>query len=177
MAAGHKVRQFARAALKVAGTVGDLEGFLDRFGLLAQAFRENRALRHLLITRRMPTDKKVEVLQKAFGKALTGLEFEITRLLLDQGLGNRIPAIARSIQMLARSAGARMDLTVFYPQALSEKELQGIGDRVGADLDVPLKVSGIADPALLGGIKMRLGNTLVDGTLARRLELLRERLV
>jgi len=176
MAASPKARQFARAALRVAATLGLVDSFLDRFGLLARAFRENKAFRHLLITHRMPLEKKLEVLHRALANVLTGLEFEVLHTLLERGMGLQLPAIARSLTYLAQAEGARLDLTVFTPQSLSERELQGLGERVEKDLGRSLQVSGVTDPDLLGGLKLRLGNTLVDGTLARRLELLREQL-
>ena len=176
MPASAKTRHFARAAFRVAATLGMVEGFLDRFELLAGAYRGNRAFRHLLLTQRMPVEKKMAVLHQAFADVLTDLEFEVLHLLLEQGRALQLPAIAKSLVQLAQAEGTRVDLTVFTPRLLSEQELRSLGDRVRADLDRSLRVTAVTDPSLLGGIKLRLGNTLVDGTLARRLELLRERL-
>jgi F-type H+-transporting ATPase subunit delta len=177
MATGSKTRQFARAALHVAHTMGVAEEFLDRFGFLALAFRTNKAFRHLLITHRIPVDKKMEVLRQAFAEVLSDLEFEVMQTLLDRGLGRQLPKIARNLVYLAQAEGTRLDLTVFSTQAMAEHDLKSLGEQVEAALGRSLHVTGVADPSLLGGIKLRLGNTLVDGTLARRLELLREQLI
>lgn len=177
MAAGAKARHFARAAFSVAAKLGVMDDFLDRFELLSRAFRENKAFRHLLITYRIPVEQKMEVLHRAFDGTLTELEFEVLHLLMVRNMGIQLPGVAKSLVLLARAEGARLELTVFTPQPLAAQELQGLGDRIGADLGRSLRVMGVMDPALLGGIKLRLGNTLVDGTLARRLELLREELV
>jgi F-type H+-transporting ATPase subunit delta len=101
----------------------------------------------------------------------------VLHLLLEQGMGIQLPKVAKSLTFLAQAEGAWLDLTVFTPRSLSGQELQSLKDRVGADLRQSLRVTGVVDPALLGGVKLRLGNTLVDGTVARRLELLREQLV
>jgi len=177
MVAGAKARHFARAAFSVAAKLGVVDDFLDRFELLSLTFRENKAFRHLLITHRIPVEQKMEVLHRAFGKVLTNLELEVLRLLLARNMGLQLPAVVRSLVQVARAEDARLELTVFTSQPLAAQELQGLGDRVGADLGRSLRVMGITDPGLLGGVKLRLGNTLVDGTVARRLELLREELV
>ncbi len=177
MAAGAKARHFARAAFSVAAKLGVMDDFLDRFELLSRAFRENKAFRHLLITYRIPVEQKMEVLHRAFDGTLTELEFEVLHLLMVQNMGIQLPGVAKSLVLLARAEGARLELTVFTPQPLSAKALKGLAGRIEADLGRSLRVMGVMDPALLGGIKLRLGNTLVDGTLARRLELLREKLV
>ncbi|UCH11272.1 MAG: ATP synthase F1 subunit delta [Fidelibacterota bacterium] len=177
MAAGSKTRQFARATLQVAHTMGVAEEFLDRFGFLALAFRANKAFRHLLITHRIPVATKMEVLRQAFADVLSDLEFEVLQALLDRGMGIQLPGIARNLVYLAQAEGTRLDLTIFSPQAMSEQELQRLGEQVEAALERSLHVTGVTDPSLLGGIKLRLGNTLVDGTLARRLELLRVQMI
>lgn len=177
MAGGSKARRFARAMFRAATTLGVEEAFVDRFGPLARAYRENIAFRHLMITHRIPVEQKMEVLHRAFADVLTELEFEVLHLLLEQGMGIQLPKVAKSLTFLAQAEGAWLDLTVFTPRSLSGQELQSLRDRVGADLRQSLRVTGVVDPALLGGVKLRLGNTLVDGTVARRLELLRDQLV
>ncbi|MFB0515591.1 MAG: ATP synthase F1 subunit delta, partial [Candidatus Neomarinimicrobiota bacterium] len=172
-----KARQFARATLRVAISLGMVEGFLDRLVLLARAFRESKAFRHLMITHRIPTEEKLAILRRAFAGILTELEFEVLHCLLERGLALQLPAVVKSLIHLAQVQGARMDLTVFTPRSLPEPELQSLGNRVAADIGRSLRVLGVVDPGLLGGIKLLVGNTLVDGTLARRLELLREQLV
>ncbi|MCH7859050.1 MAG: ATP synthase F1 subunit delta [Candidatus Marinimicrobia bacterium] len=177
MTAGPQARKFARAALKVAVTMRAVEGFLARFEYLAQAFRTNRAFRHLLITHRVPLDNKMEVLRQAFRDDLTELEFVVLRMLMEQQLGIQLPGVAKSLAFLAQAEYAQLILTVFTPQPLSQKELQALGGRVEQSLGRSLQVKGVTDPSLIGGIKLRLGNILVDGSIARRLELLREELV
>ncbi len=177
MATSTKSRHFARAAFSVAAKLGVVDDFLDRFELLSRTFRENKAFRHLLITHRIPVEQKMEVLHRAFGKVLTNLELEVLRLLLAQNMGLQLPAVARSLVQVARTEDARLELTVFTPQPLPAKALKDLAGQVEADLGRSLRTNSITDPMLLGGVKLRLGNTLVDGTVARRLELLREELV
>ncbi len=177
MTAGLHARKFARAALKVAVTMGAVEGFLARFEYLAQAFRANKAFRHLLITRRVPLDNKMEVLRQAFRDDLTELEFVVLHMLMQEQLGIKLPGIAKSLAFLAQAEYGQLNLTIFTPQSLSQKEYRALGGRVERSLGRSLQVKGVTDPSLIGGIKLRLGNILVDGSIARRLELLREELV
>lgn len=177
MTAGPHARKFARAALKVAVTMGAVEDFLARFDYLARAFRANKAFRHLLITHRVPLDNKMEVLRQAFRDDLTELEFVVLRMLMQEQLGIQLPGIAKSLAFLAQAEYGQLNLTIFTPQSLSQIELQALGGRIEQSLGRSLQVKGVTDPSLIGGIKLRLGNILVDGSIARRLELLREELV
>jgi F-type H+-transporting ATPase subunit delta len=177
MPAGSETRQFARAALRVASKLGLLDSLLEHFQLLEQIYRHHKAFRHLVITQRIPVDKKVEILRRIFAEHLTDLEYEILRIMLEKGYGLKLPRIAREMSRMAQAEGARRNLMVYTPEALAEKDIEQIVQRVEDAVKQPVRARGIVDPELLGGIKLRLGNTLVDGTIARRLELLREQLV
>lgn len=177
MAADYKVRRIAKAALNVATELGVVDDFLDRFELLDRTFRDNKSFRHLMITHRIPLEQKMKVLRRAFGGTLSELEYEILQIMMVQNLGIKLPAVARSLIMLARARDVRMELTIFTPESVTGKDLNALGQRIEANVGRPLRIMGIADPDLLGGVKLRLGNTLVDGSLARRLEMLRQELV
>jgi F-type H+-transporting ATPase subunit delta len=177
MPAGSEARQFARAAFRVAAKLDLVDSLLERFQLLEQIYRNNKAFRHLMITQRIPVEKKLELLRRIFDEHLTDLEYEILRLLLEKGKGLQLARIARTINRLAQVEGGRKDLIVYTPEALADKQIEQLTQRVEASIKQPVRAKGIVDPNLLGGIKLRLGNTLIDGTIARRLELLREQLV
>lgn len=177
MAASTEVRRFSRAAYKVAAAQGVLSRFLERFELLADTFRQERAFRHLLITHRMSVEQKMDVLQRSFGDVLSDLEYGTLRLLLERGLGIQLPAVGRALERLARLEGATLDLTVTAPEEQSAGQLQALKERIATETGRSIRMVFKTDPSLLGGIKLRLGNILIDGTMARRLALMREQLV
>jgi F-type H+-transporting ATPase subunit delta len=177
MPAGSETRQFARAALRVASKMDLLESLLERLQLLEQIYRSHKAFRHLMITQRIPIERKMEILHQVFGDHLTELEYEILRLILEKGLGLQLPRIARTMNRLAQLEGARQTLVVYTPEELSEKDFGQLVERVEKTIKQSVLPQSIVDPGLLGGVKLRLGNTLIDGTISRRLELLREQLV
>ena len=178
MAASTEVRHFARAAYMVAAATDALRNYLERFELLSDTFRRERAFRHLLITRRMSVEQKMGMLNHAFGDALSHLEYGTLRLLLERRLGIHLPAVWRALERFARlEGGAALNLTVTASEFQSAEQLQALKERIALEMGRPLRMVFKTDPSLLGGIKLRLGNILIDGSMARRLALLREQLV
>lgn len=176
MATGPGTRQFARAAVKVATELNALDGFLSRMTGFAQAHRQSKTLRHMFITKRLTIDQKMTALQNAFKDYLTDLELGILRSLLNRNLGNQLAEAVKAMIALAKVDEAHVNLTVYSAYELTDNELHAMTDKVYRAVGKTLKVEHKVDPALLGGVKLRLGNILVDGTIARRLELLREKL-
>lgn len=176
MAAGSGTRQFARATVRVATELDALDGFLSRMTGFAQVHRQNKTLRHMFVTKRLTVDQKMAALQNAFDGYLTDLEFTVLRSLLDRKLGNHLAQVVKAIIALAKVDEAYVNLTIYSAAELKADELKSMTEKVSKAVGKALKVEHKIDPALLGGVKLRLGNILVDGTIARRLELLREKM-
>ena len=117
------------------------------------------------------------VLRSALAEGLSAMEFGVLHLLLEQKLGIQLPHISKALLRMAQQQGVLIDLHVTTPREQTPKELAGLGERIGGETVRSLRVSSEIDPSLVGGIKLRLGNLLVDGSLARRLALLRRQLV
>ena len=177
MAVGSQIRKFARAALNVAVELDAAAPFVERFTALAGLFRANRAFRQLLITTRMPADRKVAALRRALGQRLSGLEYDVLRLLLDNGLGGELPGFVKATNLLARTSDIGARLTVYSPKPLPKKELADLSGRLEQELGYRVRANAVTQPALLGGLKLRLDNLLVDGSIQSRLERVRRELI
>ena len=168
------IRKIARSVLAVARALGTVDDLLDRLQLIAGLFRESKPLRHLLITRRIATGDKLAILRKTFGGTLGELEYGALELLVEKQLGAELPELAGNIARLAAAEAGRLPLTITSAEALPAEQASRMADSLAESLGRPVRVSAHTDPALLGGLKLRLGNTLVDGSLARRLEKVRQ---
>ena len=169
-------RRFAKAAFRLATQQAVQEDFVDRLQGLVRAFRELRGFRHLMATRRIPIEKKMEFLQTAYAGILSELEFGVLQLLLERNMGLQLPAVGRAVARLAQAEGATLAVMVTAPQRQSPEELQALEERISKETGRPTRVSSRVDASLLGGIRLRLGNILIDGSLSRRLALMKEQL-
>ena len=177
MVAGSRSRNFARAALNVAVEMDAAAILVDRFVALAGLFRSNREFRQLLITTRVAPDRKIAALRRVLGDQLGDLEYELLRTLLEQGLGGELPEVAKALNLLARKIDTGARLTVYSPQPMAEKELADLSGRLERELGRHVRATAVTQPALLGGLKLRLDNLLVDGSIQSRLERVRRELI
>jgi len=98
-------------------------------------------------------------------------------LLVDKGHLGLLGEIAASFERLVERGGVGTVAHVTSAIELTEEEKaqlrESLRKRFGAGLDLEFSV----DPSLLGGVKVRVGDTIIDGSVAGRLATLRERLV
>jgi len=95
--------------------------------------------------------------------------------------GRLLPSIwprGRSTSEQASLAIAGPSLFVSYPSGrvsrLDAKTLKSIGNRIGDQTGRKVELSSQVDPDILGGIVLRVGNSILDASIRNRLEQLRK---
>jgi F-type H+-transporting ATPase subunit delta len=58
--------------------------------------------------------------------------------------------------------------------ALDDQTVQGLGQRIGQQIDREIELSSAVDPDIIGGIVLRVGNVILDASIKNRLEQLRK---
>ncbi len=169
-----QVKKLSRAVLEVAGQTDATEELVSRAERLQAMYRQDRTFRHLMVTRRVDPGIKMKALRKAFGESLGPLEYELLEHLLQDYNGAELPAVIEAILRRAASQSTVITLSVTSAAELPAAQLSEMGAALEKKMGRKVRVAGKVDAAVLGGVKLRLGNTLVDGTVARRLELVRQ---
>jgi F-type H+-transporting ATPase subunit delta len=97
-------------------------------------------------------------------------------MLIEQGQWGHLRAIAASFFEMAgaRDAKAAAELTSAVP--LSAGKIEELEAAMSARLKRPVKFHVRVDPGVIGGVSARVGDIIIDGTVSRRLEQLREAL-
>ena len=68
-------------------------------------------------------------------------------------------------------------VTVYVPSKLDSAEADRIAQGLGAKLNKKVKLQQEVDPELIGGIKIRIGDNVIDGSVQAQLRLIRQDLL
>ncbi|WP_431280067.1 F0F1 ATP synthase subunit delta [Leifsonia poae] len=97
----------------------------------------------------------------------------IVRQLVVQPRGR---SIRESLREAARVVAAQSDLvvaTVFTAQALPAAQAERLGEALSTKYGTQLKINQVVDPSLLGGVRVQIGDDVIDGSIASRINELR----
>ena len=159
-------RTAALAAAEKDATLSNTEDDLFRFGRILQ--REPQ-LRTLLADTTAPVDKRVELLSRVLGDKV----IPTAQRLLSQIVRHPYSkALDYAAERLADAAAARRDRSiarVVAPIALSEEQEDRLGDVLSRLYGRSISVQSDVDPDILGGLVVRVGGELLDGSVARHL--------
>lgn len=153
-----------------------LETWAQQLGHVQQALERNPALRASLQDASVEVRDRLSQLEQATPGGLSGGVRKFLGTLLEAGQLDQLNAILVEFQKLARRQPERRLAQVKSAVPLTEAERQDLHtrltDRFGPDLELQFDV----DPSLIGGIYVRVGDQVIDGSIAGKLSALREQL-
>lgn len=178
--AGTASRRYAEAAFELAtarGQAPEVAGqWREELDAAAAVTGDERVTR-VLENPALPWPERDEMLGKLLEDRISEPVFNLVRLLARRGRIDLVAGVAAEYRrLLARSRGIAT-ATVTAARELPQEDLDAIHERVremtGGEVDLEVRV----DPALIGGVTVRIGDRLIDASVRGRLERLRARVV
>jgi F-type H+-transporting ATPase subunit delta len=164
---------YARALFEVAKQHDVLDRVHDELGEFAEALSENRGLQVFLFSPYFSSEEKrdgvVKIVSDADERFVNFLELLAER--------HRMPVlfrIQREFDALWAEEHRLLPVTVTSAVELDEKLVADIGKRIEEQTDRTVELSSRVDPEVLGGLKVQVGNMVLDATVRNRLERLRK---
>ena len=160
---------YARSLFEVAQEQKKLDKIRDELGEFADALNESRELQVFLFSPYFSTREKSEGLDKAIsGADETTVNF--LKLLIEK---HRTPVLFRvraELDQLWEEENRLLPVTVTSAVELPKATVKQIGDRIAEQTDRKVDLSSKVDPDILGGIVVRVGNSVLDASIRNRLE-------
>lgn len=163
---------YARSLFEVAGEHDKLDEVREQLGELSDAIAESRDLSTFLFSPYFSVAEKKEGLEKALDGAEEILENFLGALLEN----HRMPAIhriRREYDSLWAEEKKLLPVQITSAIELDEETVKSIGDRIGEQTGREVELRSTVDPEILGGIVLRVGNSILDASIKNRLDQLR----
>jgi len=89
-----------------------------------------------------------------------------------------IPAVIENFAHIYNEANGIADATVYSIRALTEAEKEQLSSSFKTQLNKQsVSINNVVDPSLIGGMKIRVGNTIYDGSISNKLNRLKQNIV
>ncbi len=165
----YTVRGYAQASLSVAEAEGALDRVQDELYAFAKAVERNEDLREALTDTALPPERKKAVIHELLGARAHAVTATLVGFLVDAGQARRIGAIAEE---LAREAAHRSERTLAEVRVavpLSDAKRSLLAEALERATGHPVELKVDVDPSVIGGVVVRVGDEVFDGSLASRL--------
>lgn len=138
--------------------------------------RQDKRFNEFLASRVLGTEDRSTSLMNIFKGRINDLTLRFLLVLNEKGRLPHLPAIAAAFDNIVQKKFGRVEVDVFTAAPMSPDELRGVRDRLGQSLGKEVIVHPYTDGSMIGGVKFRIGDQLVDGSVATRLRKLRDQL-
>ncbi|MGO4538744.1 F0F1 ATP synthase subunit delta [Paenibacillus sp. 2TAB19] len=167
-------KRYAKALFEVAASqqiVAEVEAELK---LIATAVEQDADVQKFLSLPNIDPSKKVAAVKAAFGDSISALVLNTIEILISRRRQDILVDVYAAYTKIAGEALGQAHATVYSAQSLSGEELANVAAQFGQLTGKKIIAQQIVDPSLLGGVQVRIGDRLYDGSLSGKLDRLQK---
>lgn len=162
-------RRYAEAAFEIAQRDASMEAWLAALGVAELRLLDDAVVR-LLSNPSIPASSRIDVLRRIVGDAVSGPQLDLLALMIRRGRFELLPGVIREFTRLYRSSEGIVEASVTSAAALDAAEVEALAERLVALTGKRIELREEVDPGLLGGLQVRVGDQLIDGSVRGRLD-------
>lgn len=164
-------RRYARAFLEIGLNEKNSEILERDLKLFAELLRESKELRNILFSSIYSAAVRQGIAQRlSESLKLTKRTQEFIELLIERDRINYFFEIVKSYESLHDEILNRQRATLMTPLELPEESLKAIAQKLEMMTGKKILLFVEKEPALIGGVLVKIGNTIYDGTLINQLQ-------
>jgi F-type H+-transporting ATPase subunit delta len=167
---------YAEALFAVARAEGTLDKVEDELFRFSQTLRGNDELRNALTDANIPAARRQQIVEDLLGGKASPTTVALVSMVVGTGRARQLPSIIeRLVEMSAAEANkevAEVRTAVPLTDDQRDRLAKALEDATGKQVEVKV----VVDPSVLGGIVAQVGDTVIDGSVRRRLDQLKNAL-
>ena len=175
MPAGASARRYAQAVFQIAVESDELERWLDDLTQLADSIT-NEEFRQTLSAPRISMAQKESLIRESLGSSVSPLALNLICLLASRGQVQVLPGIADRFQEMLDGHQGVERAEVVSAVALSDGQQDQVNQMLNELSGKDVRLTTRVDPEILGGLVIRIGDRVMDGSARTRLQNMRREL-
>lgn len=175
-ASEHLGRVYAEALMGAAQKANVLDAVVQQLGsVVDDLLTANDQLRAVVSSPRIDPEEKVRVMQRLLEGKVDPVLMRFIKVTAERGRLGFLPDIRRALEDLHDERQGRVVAIVRSAVPLSEQMREEVANRVGNAINRSVTIREKIDPSVIGGLVIRVGDTVFDASVAGRLRKLAEK--
>ena len=170
-------RNYAEALLELARRADDLAGWGKLIRDVANGIRQDLTVQHFLESPKISEAQKNEVFFQALGDRVPRHFLRFLQTLVRKRRQMLIPTISSEYDKLLDIHENRVHANVTVARETSAEDESRIAEQLSRVVGKTVVPHLNVNPAILGGVVVKIGDTVMDGSVRRRLARLRGQLI
>lgn len=168
---------YAEALLALATKAGAVEEWGGLIHALAGAVEGDVTLRRFLAAPQVSAADKSRILGTGLDGRVPAMFIRFVQKLVTNRRQLLIPRVATAYTDLVDAAAGRVHARLTFSRAVSDADRDAIAAQLSKALKKTVVPHATVNPSILGGVIVRIGDTVMDGSVRRRLDAVRSRML
>lgn len=170
-----RAEAYAEAIVEIARGEDAVDAVDDELLRLARAVSENTELHELLTNKHHPVSRRLEALDELLQAAHPATRSAVA-LLVSSGRVRDLDRIAHLVAERAAAERQRELAEVYVATPLDQQRRDRLRQALEQVTGKELELKVFVDPNVVGGVRAKIGDEVIDGSVARRLQEIKARL-
>ncbi len=174
MASDEVVRGYAEGLFRLVQAENELDRVEDELFRFGKLLETNHELKQALSDPSVDKPQRAKVLDELLGERVSAHTLSLLAFVVEQGRGRQLPQILTQLSELAAEARQAVIAEVRTAVPLDAQQREQLATALSKATGKKVEVKPLVDPSVIGGVFAKIGDTVIDGTVRRRLEQLKE---
>lgn len=168
---------FAGALLELAESRGVLPAVTDDVAAIGKLIHDTPRFAMFLKSPAIKHADRLDLFQKTILPSANKLTGAFIELLLAKGKTGLLGEICRAFAILLDARRGRVEVSVTVARALGGPEFENVRNQIAAAIGKEVVATQQVDESIIGGIVVRIGDKLIDGSVKAQLESMKRRML
>ncbi len=170
----HVGEVYAKALLQAAAPANKVDLVVDQLeSIVNDVLSKNDKFEAVLANPKLSVDEKIGLIDRVFGKSLDGTVLNFLKVLCRRQRLQFVRSIASAAVELRDEIAGRVQVQVTTTEALDPQAAEKLRNTLKNTLQKDVRLVTKIDPSILGGLVVRVGDTVYDGSVDGQLKALR----
>ena len=172
-------RTYAKSLMELAETAGPevVEQVAQELADIVDLLRATPDLKALFDSPAVNAAKRAVSLEKIFKGQVSDLTYRFIQVVNDKGRLDQFGVFKVAFDQALMDKRGQVEVEICTATELPASQAEQIGKNIGTALNCIARVSSRVDPAMIGGLKLRIGDKLIDGSVATRLAAIKRQMI
>ena len=170
-------RRYASALLSAAEEGNFLDTIVEELQVIKEVLEHSRDLVHALRSPLVKGDKKIHILEEVFRGSVGEKMFLFLKLVARKKRAGLLPEIIDEFQILLDEKRGIINVDVTSAVQLSDEQTDELVTMLAAFTGKKIRARMAVNEQFIGGVAVKIGDTIYDGSISHQLQVLRQTLV
>ena len=175
--AGKVAQTYAESLWDLAVEADVVDEVADELAQSVRLIDDQPQLRAMFDSPAINADRRARSIKAIFEGKVSSLTYRFLQVANDKGRLDQLAGVQIAFDQRLKDERGEVDVDLYTAQPLSDAQKASVAAKVSASIGRQAVVTAHLDESMLGGLKLRIGDKLIDGSVATQLNKMKRKMI